>query len=578
MTELQSDSGLRDPSSALFRHRETGAGAFYERWQREFGLSRHPLSRALRRMVRLEELKKCSAMADYLYSRSTFKLIDDAKTINSTTTVERPHRPVVRLSGVVATLLLRVHGSPETAHDKGDQAIEQRLASTLRVLRSTAALDEARLDRDRGDSSKSSHAEEWMLDPDLVDTCALAAYLTQQIRGGDAFKVDLDHFIIALLLNPRSQALIFETFLEIDFGSPSLKIGDILRDVLANLPQPYPTFWDEILQEIDERTLAASSQVDLETRLPDYVADRPIERLRDDLLDFRADARAVAEIICQSKPGPPLAIGLFGDWGSGKSSFMKLLQHEIDQLTDQARMHGRATPFVKRAAHVIFNAWQYNDTQLWPALAENTFAQLRAGGAEGLNRQIWQQVLEEIDKQVGDLEESADGLALELMQVQHQETEERDKLLTAEDERDTRIRDARSEAITAVSEHVAKVGGSSTPAAERGNTAAELIDAVADTSKDAGIGLWSDFAKAIGITWQLKAGRWLLLIGLPLAAFFGGIVWIWSDVLLGRLGSIGNVLATIAPLLLIAGWFFRFALPLGAAHHRVRACPSATGH
>ena len=141
-------------------------------------------------------------------------------------------------------------------------------------------------------------------------------------------------------------------------------------------------------REIDDETVGTASRSGLEARLPDYVADRPIERLRDDLLDFRGDARAVAEIICQREPGPPLAIGLFGDWGSGKSSFMNLLRHEIDQLTSQARMHGGSTPFIRRAAHVTFNAWQYNDTQLWPALAENIFAQLRAGGAEGLRRQL----------------------------------------------------------------------------------------------------------------------------------------------------------------------------------------------
>ena len=79
---------------------------------------------------------------------------------------------------------------------------------------------------------------------------------------------------------------------------------------------------------------------------------------------------------------------------------MNLLRQEIDQLTGQAQLHGGATPFIRRAAHVIFNAWQYNDTQLWPALAENTFAQLRAGGAEGLSRQLSNEVLEELTKKV----------------------------------------------------------------------------------------------------------------------------------------------------------------------------------
>ena len=303
MAEPQPDSELREPSSVLFRHREMGEGTFFERWQREFRQSRHPLSRALHRMVELEELEKCSAAADYLYSRSTFKLIDDAKAISNTKTVESPHKPVVRLSDVAATLLLRVHGSYGTAPSGADHAIEQRLASALSALPNTTALDDARADRDRGASSKPSGAKEWILDEDLVDTCALAAYLVQQTRGTGIFAVDLDDFVIAVLLNPAGQTSIFETFLELAVGSPPLTIGDILQEVLTDRLSAEPSFWDEILGEIGQETLGDTSQSRLETRLPDYVADRPIERLRDDLLDFRGDARAVAEVVCQREPG-----------------------------------------------------------------------------------------------------------------------------------------------------------------------------------------------------------------------------------------------------------------------------------
>jgi hypothetical protein len=169
-------------------------------------------------------------------------------------------------------------------------------------------------------------------------------------------------------------------------------------------------------------------------------------------------------------------------------------------------------------------------------------------------------VLKEIDEQVGSLEQSADGLALELMQVQHLETKERDKLLTAEDERDKRIRAARQKAITALTE---------LPAASGGDTAAELVDAAADVPIDASAGMLRVVANAIGVASRLKTERWLLLIALPLAALFSVVVvWIGNDVLLAQFGWIGNVIAKLglmAPLLPIAGWFCRSALPLVAA-------------
>jgi hypothetical protein len=315
---------LREPSSAFLRHPETGEGAFFERWQREFRQSRHPLRMALHRIVALKELEERSAAVDYLYSRSTFKLFADAKALSKAKTVEPPHNPMIRLEDVAATLLLRVHRSGGTAHTRADHTIEGRLAAVLNALPATDALDKARAGRDKAPDSEARYSEAWVLDADVVDTCALAAHLVQHTRATSVPAVDLDDFVIALLLNPAGQKWI-ETFLELAASTPPLTVGEILREVLT---LEYPrdrSFWDQMLRDIDEDTTETASQLGMEARLPDYVADRPIERLGDDLLDFRGDARAVAEIVCQREPGPPLAIGLFGDWGSGKSSFMNLL-------------------------------------------------------------------------------------------------------------------------------------------------------------------------------------------------------------------------------------------------------------
>lgn len=60
------------------------------------------------------------------------------------------------------------------------------------------------------------------------------------------------------------------------------------------------TRWREASNElVSDTTSSPSDTRQPETPVPDYVADHPIEALRDNVLQFRHDARAVAEIVCQ---------------------------------------------------------------------------------------------------------------------------------------------------------------------------------------------------------------------------------------------------------------------------------------
>jgi hypothetical protein len=73
--------------------------------------------------------------------------------------------------------------------------------------------------------------------------------------------------------------------------------------------------------------------------------------------------------------GQAIAIGLFGDWGAGKSTFMNLLRERIDELVDQSRRapeHGHA----RRVAQIQFNAWHYADVDLWASIASHIFDSL----------------------------------------------------------------------------------------------------------------------------------------------------------------------------------------------------------
>jgi hypothetical protein len=101
-----------------------------------------------------------------------------------------------------------------------------------------------------------------------------------------------------------------------------------------------------------------------------------------DFLDISEDVATLTAVIMATEVEPPLAIGLFGDWGSGKSFFMQSVRAEIERLsvkyqkTPSARFHAH---FV----HVEFNAWHYIDSNLMASLVSTIFEELAAHVSPG---------------------------------------------------------------------------------------------------------------------------------------------------------------------------------------------------
>ncbi len=87
--------------------------------------------------------------------------------------------------------------------------------------------------------------------------------------------------------------------------------------------------------------------------------DQPIRTRQEDRLSFADYADILAEIILTADT--PITVGIFGPWGSGKTSLMRLIAE---------RLTGQRTPGHRRARIVWFNAWQYerDEAALWRAL------------------------------------------------------------------------------------------------------------------------------------------------------------------------------------------------------------------
>jgi hypothetical protein len=92
----------------------------------------------------------------------------------------------------------------------------------------------------------------------------------------------------------------------------------------------------------------------------------PDSRADVDLLEADRDAFALAALIASRELKPPLAIGLFGDWGSGKSFVLSRIDAMVTKLTADGAPDG----YLKHVRVIPFNAWHYAETNLWASLVD----------------------------------------------------------------------------------------------------------------------------------------------------------------------------------------------------------------
>lgn len=111
----------------------------------------------------------------------------------------------------------------------------------------------------------------------------------------------------------------------------------------------------------------------LSTRTVFQTGVRPDVAQGEDVLGVRKDARAFARLIADKAVSPPLSVGLFGAWGSGKSFFMGLVKEEVEALRGHT-----SRAYCNQIVSVDFNAWHYVESNLWASLVEQIFSSLRS--------------------------------------------------------------------------------------------------------------------------------------------------------------------------------------------------------
>ncbi len=108
----------------------------------------------------------------------------------------------------------------------------------------------------------------------------------------------------------------------------------------------------------------------------------------EDRLLIQDELDALTSILMLRQLQPPLAVGILGSWGSGKSFAMHLMQQRINAIRSQPLQSAQAwgddrelrSPYVGHIYQIRFDAWSYAKANLWASLMETIFQEL--------NRQI----------------------------------------------------------------------------------------------------------------------------------------------------------------------------------------------
>ena len=130
--------------------------------------------------------------------------------------------------------------------------------------------------------------------------------------------------------------------------------------------------WSESLGEED---VQAGRPVELNSDDPE-AALRTDEAWLSDPLSIRRDVKTFAALLASKTLEPPLSVGLFGPWGSGKTTFLKRLRREVQALADAAGATQGNSPYVSNVVHVDFNAWHFAESALTSSLVDKILREL----------------------------------------------------------------------------------------------------------------------------------------------------------------------------------------------------------
>jgi peptidoglycan hydrolase-like protein with peptidoglycan-binding domain len=206
---------------------------------------------------------------------------------------------------------------------------------------------------------------------------------------------------------------------------PARAAKEILHGVLAMLPGGW--IEEVILTTLDEDVVTALRGMSV-ARIPRFDAEG-FEG--EDRLGITPDVNAFASLMASRNLEPPLSIGLFGDWGSGKSFFMQKLKRRIGYLAELAKQHGDGgsrPAYLANIVQIEFNTWHYVESNLWASLVTHIFESLHRYFMPQSDtvRKQWEELLKKLDAAIDlstDAERTLEEAKKNLTKAQKEETD-----------------------------------------------------------------------------------------------------------------------------------------------------------
>jgi hypothetical protein len=200
-----------------------------------------------------------------------------------------------------------------------------------------------------------------------------------------------------------------------------------ISGILENSSNPPELFFDLTPdlynQLINLRTLLKQQHEN--AYLPFFLAEGDHGETQDQL-EFENDIISLASIVSLKKINPPIAIGLFGNWGSGKSFFMEKLDSQIRAISKS-----KDELYVENVVQVKFNSWHYSDANLWASLITEIFDSLKKYAEDrGQEPEIkkLQRTLQVTSQEKEILEEKKRELEKTVLKLEREQKEKRDSL------------------------------------------------------------------------------------------------------------------------------------------------------
>lgn len=193
--------------------------------------------------------------------------------------------------------------------------------------------------------------------------------------GHEHLPIGIDALISAVLRQERGR-------LWRRMARVGLTRSEMARAILSVVAQLHPEASFLWLRPLGQQDDQPPTEVD-RLRIPFLGNDNAWQEGQKDALGADREAQAFAGLALSRDFKPPLAIGIFGEWGSGKSFFMRLVHDHVARLSAQAKAQGDSAPLLGKVVQIRFNAWHYVETNLWASLVDHIFSELdRATGAK----------------------------------------------------------------------------------------------------------------------------------------------------------------------------------------------------